>query len=253
MSIKKIKDDANGVYIITDSREPVEYVSFSEYRRQRYITNSLAVCTELLKRNPKFSGLPNGIIQSVAFQVGIQGWDELEAEIRSVKVPNALRWVLSAPKKRQQEQQLKKCSFNTEEFAAFLFYAEDGEYTYSQYIAEHPPRNFNKDDLPLVVDDNVEPVRIVGKTNLTEGQLKKFIADRSVVVSTFLDKGAEWHCFFATYESLKGEENWQGGQPHFHYLSDKFGISRDEAVKQLTSRQYNLGSLPHLKILNYGE
>lgn len=78
------------------------------------------------------------------------------------------------------------------------------------------------------------------------------IENRKVVVAKLLDKCDEWHCFFVTYDSLKGKELWQNGQPHFHYISDKFGLSREEVVKSLKDRKYNLGSLPHINITDYG-
>lgn len=59
--------------------------------------------------------------------------------------------------------------------------------------------------------------------------------------------------FFATYKSFRGEETWLGEkQPHYHYISSGFGIERKEVVKQLKSKKYKLGNLPHIKLEEYG-
>ena len=47
----------------------------------------------------------------------------------------------------------------------------------------------------------------------------------------FIDKEDEWHCLFLTYDSIRGKESWNGGQPHYHYISDKFGIPRAEWLR----------------------
>lgn len=70
-------------------------------------------------------------------------------------------------------------------------------------------------------------------------------------MAKFLDKGDTWHCFFTVYRSLRGEESWQDGQPHFHYISDKWGISRKDAVEQLKGDKYPSTSV-HISLLGYG-
>ena len=52
------------------------------------------------------------------------------------------------------------------------------------------------------------------------------------------------------YKSIRGgEKSWKDGQPHFHCISDKFSISRTDVVKQLQSKKYKLGSLPHIDLV----
>jgi len=91
----------------------------------------------------------------------------------------------------------------------------------------------------------------VGDTNLTDGQLKELLIKRKKTIAKFLDKGDSWHCSFITYASLQGKDGWNQGQPHFHYISDKFNIPRETVINRLKSRKYNLGSLPHIKLNGY--
>ena len=72
------------------------------------------------------------------------------------------------------------------------------------------------------------------------------VEHRKVIVSKFLDKGDIWHCFFLTFKSLDGKENYHDGQPHLHYISSAWNIPRQEVKEQLTSKKYSLPSLPHI-------
>ena len=83
-----------------------------------------------------------------------------------------------------------------------------------------------------------DAVNIIGDTDLTEGQVKRMINERKVIIAHFLDRGDEWHCFFITYNSIGGKENHKDGQPHFHYISSAFGIKRDDFIKSMESGNY---------------
>lgn len=50
-----------------------------------------------------------------------------------------------------------------------------------------------------------------------------------------------------------GKESCKDGQPHYHYISDKFGMPRDKVLAELKSRDYSLGLLPHIDLLDYGD
>jgi hypothetical protein len=91
-----------------------------------------------------------------------------------------------------------------------------------------------------------------GNTELTDGQLKMALEQRSVKIAKFIEKDEEWHCFFITYDSIGGKENWQNGQPHFHYISNLFGIKKEDVITQIKSKKYKLGNLPHITLEDYG-
>ncbi|RYD53439.1 MAG: hypothetical protein EOP52_04715 [Sphingobacteriales bacterium] len=80
--------------------------------------------------------------------------------------------------------------------------------------------------MPLLVEARGNYINKVGDTDLTDGQLRQAIDHRKVIVAKFFDNGDQWHCLFFTYESLGGKESWNDGQPHYHYIYDKFGLSR---------------------------
>ncbi len=48
-----------------------------------------------------------------------------------------------------------------------------------------------------------------------------------------------------------GKESWKDGQAHFHYISSKFGITREELLSKFESGKYPSSSV-HIDILEYG-
>lgn len=162
--------------------------------------------------------------------------------------------LLSADSKKDQEKLLRGMSLTSDQLAELLFRAHDEHgFTYSKYTAEHLPKGINPTDLPgfiHVKDDG--SVKVSGKTNLKEGQLKKVISDRKVTVSHFLEKDGQWHCFFCVYRSLRGEETWNNNQPHLHYISDKWTTPKDEIIARLKSENYPSTSI-HIGLNDYGD
>lgn len=168
-------------------------------------------------------------------------------DFRKTKFPKKLISLLSATSKKEQVQCLKGLHLNYKQFYSFIFYAfENYDFKLSQYKSEHHHKGLDKSKLPEVIHIENDIVNITGKTELTEGQLRNVVKDRKVKVSKFLENEHNWHCFFFTFKSLKGEEKHNNGQPHFHYISNKWNISKEYVIKQLTSEKYSLPSLPHI-------
>lgn len=181
-------------------------------------------------------------------------WREMLAKFKAVKIPESLVQILGTNKKADQEKLLKGIILTPDILMGLLIIAEEQGYTLSQYSSEFSQKGVDLSKMPLAyrVKENGE-VETFGKTELSDGQLKHAIEHRKVKVTKILDKGDEWHCFFTTFKSLRGEEIWLGEkQPHFHYISNAFGIDRAEIVNQMKSEKYKLGNLPHIKLEEYG-
>lgn len=183
----------------------------------------------------------------------IEECSDLLKKFRKIQLPAKLVQLLEAKKKKEQIKLLKGLQINLDVFMAFLLYAEDKGYTLSQYQSEHIPIDIDLTKMPLAYRQKEDgTIDKIGKTNLTDGQLKLALEQRSVKVAKILEKGDEWHCFFLTFKSIKGKENWKNGQPHFHYISNLFGIDKKEVIKQIKSKTYKLGNLPHIALVDYG-
>jgi hypothetical protein len=246
----KIPDDSgNGSYIIFEAPD-FEYVDPTKHYAESYIATHVSMMREiiLLKKPP----IPIDCIEKYIHKKAIKDWFKKLKEIEETQVPDNLILLIKAGTKKEQVKLLENLSITTDQLIAFIFKAwTEYGFSFSQYKSEHHHSGLDKTQMPIIVEIKDGKVNKVGTTPLTDGQLKQAVDHRKVIVANFFDKGSTWHCFFLTFDSLKGKETWKGGQPHFHYISDKFGIPRQKVVEQLKSKNYRLGSLPHIDLLDY--
>jgi len=247
----KITDKENGAEYLMFSATDVEFVNPIDYYSGSAKKLGFSLARDFFAMSaPEF---PSWIIEKFAHQQAENFWKEQYAEIIKTEVPKQWIDLLSTQSKKEQVSLLKGLTINPDQLIALIVKAwTDHGYTFSQYVGRHSQKGLDESQMPKVtyVKDGI--VSKVGETKLTDGQLKQAIEHKTVTISKFFDKGTTWHCLFVTHKSLRGDENWKGGQPHYHYISDKFGIPRDKAVAELKSRDYHLNSLPHIDLLDYG-
>jgi hypothetical protein len=251
VKINKIPDADGKGFTIATIAEDVERIDPVLYFRTIYMESNEAKLREMLRlKNPP---VPMIFLENVIEKNVAKEWDEMYQKIMAEKVPDFLFSALKTDNKKYQEKFLRGMQFTPDQLTAFYFraYQELG-YTFSAYSSEHLPNGTDLDDMPVLVRVTEDGVTKVGKTPLKDGELKQAITQRSAIYGKILDKGDEWHCFIITIESIAGNENWNDGLPHYHYISDKFGVSREEVVKQLKSKDYALFNLPHLELHGYG-
>ncbi len=230
----------------------VEYVDPIKYYGDRTIQTRTIIYKKMLAlKSPDF---PIPIVEKVANRNATDEWEEQLNKILATKVPDNLFKLLKCDSKKEQVRLLKGLQLTPEILISFFFVAYKAYgFKFSQYKSEHFPKAIDKSDLPklAILERTTGEVKKVGNTSLTDGQIKQAIEQRKVIVAKFLDDGSNWHAFFITFKSIGGEESWKNGQPHYHYISDKFGISREEAVKQFKSDKYPTTSV-HIELLDYG-
>lgn len=174
-------------------------------------------------------------------------------QFKDIEVPPNFLKLLDTNKKSEQIKLLKGQSLNPDQLMALIFksYEEYG-LLYSRYLFENLSNGIDEESLPKLIHVNEdETVKIVGNTTMSEGQLKNVIRYRKTIVSHFFEKDNNWHCLFLTYASLRGEENWKNGQPHFHYISSAFNISKEDFIKSMENGNYKSTSV-HIDFLDYG-
>lgn len=183
-------------------------------------------------------------------------WKNLEKDVNSIDLPKELITLLNTNKKSEQEKLLHGMVFTPMIVASLIYEAcEKHGYTLRNIRHDTPQKGLDVKKMPAaaIVEEDGK-VKKMGNTDLSDGQMKQAVKHRKVMVAKFLEKGNHWHCFFTTFKNLRGEETWQGeGQPHYHYISDSFGIPKEEVIKQLKSEKYKLGNLPHIKLEGYGK
>jgi hypothetical protein len=248
VKITKI-NDGSGTYTIFETSN-FEYLNPIEHFSNILIETEVSIKMDIYKlKNPS---LNIRLIEDHLRNQAISYSKERLEKAMQIIIPKNLISLLTTRSKKEQLSLLKGLSINPEELLAFILksYLSYG-YLFSQYTSEHHHNGLEVEDMPKLVEIKDDKVNKVGNTSLTDGQLKQAVNHRKVIVAKFIDKEDEWHCLFLTYESIRGKESWNGGKPHYHYISDKFGIPRAEVLSQLKSRTYNLGSLPHIELTGY--
>lgn len=249
MALNKINDDKGG-FVMTWPIGDIEYVNPVEHYKKRNIQISIDLERELLKtKKPPF---PISDLNDFFRERAERKWEGYYEEIKNTEIPKNLISLLSSKSKKEQVRLLKGASLTPFKLIGLIFHAFEKEgFLFSSYRAEHHHLGLDESQLPNFIHLKNDKVIKAGETSLTDGELKQVVNHRTVIVSKFIEKGTEWHCFFATYRSLKGEENWNNGQPHFHYISNKFGLTREKVLEELRSRHYKLNNLPHISLTEY--
>ena len=246
----KIADDSgNGSYTIFESPD-FEYVDPTKHYAESYIVTNVSMMRDiiLLKKPP----VPLDFIEKYIHREALKDWFKKLKEIEETAIPENLVSLLKADSKKEQLKLLKNLSITPDQLIAFIFKAwTDHGFSFSQYKSERQHTGLDKTKMPKLVEIKDGKVNKVGKTSLTDGQLKQAVDHRKVIVAKFFDKETSWHCLFLTFDSLKGKETWKDGQAHYHDISDKFGIPREKVVEQLKSGKYSLGTLPHIDLTDY--
>lgn len=246
----KIPDDSgNGSYTIFESPD-FEYVDPTKHYAESYIVTNVSMMRDIiLLKKPQ---VPLDFIEKYIHKEAFKDWFKKLKEIEEISIPENLVALLKADSKKEQLKLLKNLSITPDQLIAFIFKAwTDHGFSFSQYKSERQHTGLDKAKMPKLVEIKDGKVNKVGKTSLTDGQLKQAVDHRKVIVAKFFDKENLWHCFFLTFDSLKGKETWKDGQTHYHYISDKFGIPRQKVVEQLKSGKYSLGTLPHIDLTDY--
>ncbi|MGH1339691.1 MAG: hypothetical protein ACRBFS_26470 [Aureispira sp.] len=237
MKEQKIYDeDGDGYYKIWTGTD-VEFKNPIEYHSNNFISIIMSIEKDLVHANFPDLILPSD--QDIFLKRATEQWEEREQKILDTEVPEAFLKLLECTKKRDQIKLLRGQSISSDQLMAYIFKAWSSHgYSFSQYKSEHNHEGLDESKLPQLINIKDEKVITIGETKLTDGELKNVVNHRKVTIAKFLDRNEEWHCFFGTYRSLNGKEAWQDEQPHYHYLSDKWGRTREETVERLKSKNY---------------
>lgn len=252
MKFNKIQsEDKSGFYIFLESKD-VEFVNPIDHYSDYFINHRIVIWNELTRKEYRRLGVSELFAIKFIKKNAFKEWFEEYKKIIETEIPENFIKLLESKSKKDQVQLLKGQQLTADTLISFIFKAwTDYNYSFSEYRSEHLAKNIDKSTLPKLIHvDKAEKVEKVGKTLHTNGTLKQIISQRKVIVTKILDKKDEWHCFITTYNSLSGKETWKNGQPHFHYISDKFELSRKELLERIKSGTYPSTSV-HIEIKGY--
>ena len=104
------------------------------------------------------------------------------------------------------------------------------------YQKEKLPMNCCDKHCPSVLHKKEDgSIDTIGQTDMSEGELRALMEQRKVVQARIYHKGGHWHCFYFTFKGMAGEERGEfGSKPHYHYLSDKSGLTMGTLLKRIS-------------------
>lgn len=209
--------------------KPLEYVIYPHaYNRAKiYLDHYEHGCFGELKVNEQFF-FDKALDETIEMIKGM---------IAGHKAPTQLMDLLkfeSLPK-RQQEKRLKDLKLTATDILCFWIEADIEGYLLDSYHFETYPDRYNEKQHPMCYAQKPDgSIETIGNTEMSDGEMKALLHDRKVVVARILHKDEHWHCFYHTFKGLAGEEPGENGsKPHWHYISDKFGITREDLQERL--------------------
>lgn len=226
---------------------PIEYYKNAEiYKRAILYRNVIEIKDPILAQD-----LTNDFYTKQAmWDVENEGYCK---RVENVEVHENFLKLLETTRKKDQITLLKGMSITPQQLMSFIFKSyKDYNYLYSRYTFENLSKDLYDKKTPkfaAILNDGT--IETVGDTDLTTGQVKKMITERKVIIAHLFDRGNDWHCLFTTYNSIGGKENHNNGQPHYHYFSSAFGITRDDFIESMKNGTYKSTSV-HIDLLEYG-
>lgn len=224
--------------LIANQMEDIENVSYRE-TMIKFHASSIAPVIKTMLKNDKNFNLPynDDIIGRVALMFAEQTYNDFTKGTVDDVFKNIFQKELN---KKQQIRLLRGMQLTNTQLSSLFNFADECGYKFSHYKWQGDPKSVKDEKLPsfmhLKDDGNVE---YMGETTLTEGQMRTIIDQADVLIARVFDNGIHWHCFLQTYKGLKGKEaGVQGSRPHLHYLSDSFGISKDDLIKMIKMGRY---------------
>ncbi len=211
------------------------FVNMGQLRQQAYMHIPPAMADRMTPDDEK----------RLMIQVLKQANEEAAAEInrlKLIKIPDELTAIFTGLRKKDEEKLFRKVTLTPEVFMSLILHAGTLGYTYSLYTYAQNPTGTDGDAIPRFAykDETDNSVFTTDDTSISKGQVKALIEQRSTTVVKMLDKRATWHCFFLTFKGIAGKE--KDHAPHMHYLSSSWGLTREQALSQLQSKNYSIPS-----------
>lgn len=137
--------------------------------------------------------------------------------------------------KKEQNELLKSLTLKAVDILWLNKEAQELGYLLDIYHEEIYPEKFDEKKKPVAYSKKEDgSIETIGHTEMTEGEKRALLEQRKVVQARIYHKGEHWHCFYFTFKGLAGEESGvMGAKPHYHYISDKSGITWEMLMQRI--------------------
>lgn len=196
----------------------------------------------LYNRVIDIKGRPKWADEVLVNRVALKQTQDMIADMLRNTLPDCrLQQILARAEwtKKQQIKLWKNVELRSIDLLWFNWLAQQMGYLLDVYHIETIPEVYKQKQSPLVFreEDNGE-VEKIGETNMSDGEMKALLRQRRVQTIRVYHKNDVWHCFYGTYKGINGEESGShGSQPHLHYISDKWGMSREELNRKIQTNE----------------
>lgn len=171
-------------------------------------------------------------------------WDEEYQGIIQTPLFENLNLLLQESKKKAQQKLLKGMTFTSEMFISIPIHAWiSHKMRYSKVVVDYLPKEYKDRAFPQLLHldyESDDDPTIVGYTDMSNAELRAAMRNRNRVISEFIGDEQYWHCFFRTMSGIRGREQPHIGEPHLHYISSAWGITRKDVIENLSSYRYSL-------------
>lgn len=136
---------------------------------------------------------------------------------------------------KKQRRLLKGLKLSNSDTLWLYKEAQDLGYLMDSTLVEIHPTKFDEKKKPLFFYQNRDgSMDVIGNTNMTEGEMRAYLEQRKVVQVRIFHNSEHWHCFYYTFKGMAGMEHGEmGEQSHYHYLSDKSGITWEQLQQRI--------------------
>ena len=235
--------------LIANQMENVENVSFRDTMIKFHALSIQNVLSSLVSKCKNCSiSVTEDILSYVALTLAKQNYENDSKVVFNNSFKSIFQNELS---KKEQIRILKGAQLTVTELLSVFNFAEVCGYKFSHYMWKGEPKSVKNGKLPSFMHLREDGcVEYSGETTLTGGQMRTIIEQADVLIARIFDNGIHWHCFLQTYKGLKGMESGvQGCRPHLHYISDSFGISKDDLITMIKTGKYP-NTPVHIPLLN---
>lgn len=230
----------NGYYI-KNSYDQIENANFIKHYLKERIKSLYYTNLFFLREKYKNRLVPDCILQNTAKVFATDEANKCLQKYENRNIPYKFELILTGNlKKKDINNILRDCKLKIEELYTIFIYLSKKGYKYSYYKIVKKAKGKKGAVLPKPAKINKdEIVEKIGNTTLSDTEIKNNRTNSNYLIARIFDNGTHWHCFLQTKFGVLGKEPGENGSnSHFHYISDRFGISKEDLIKSIKNGEY---------------
>ena len=227
-----ITPNKNGLFVIHEAKNVVD-VDYQDFAKRMYYEIAFPQAILIFRNHPLTKDFPEDFVNNFTKKKIQEDYEEWDSQ--QVLRPFLFQLLADDLNKKAQINILKGKYLTSQQLHAFYREAAKLGYLYSQYFFSEAPKGYDKNQIPSFAyvheDGQVEKY----DTTLSDKGIEHIVRNQKRTFACFVSKEDKWHCIISDLSSITGRETGKkfGGISHMHYISDKFGISKENLLENL--------------------